>query len=304
MLISLKYDLTTAVIDTSGAQLLSLRDRNGKEYMWQREPKFWPRTSPVLFPAIGNSRGGKTIFDGQWYELSKHGFAKEMEFKAERRTESEVLLAIKDTEETRRCYPYEFGFSICFKLTEAGIWTEYQVENQGSKTMYYCLGAHPGFNCPMEEGESFEDYRLQFDHEEDCHAVVYDLEALEFDRGKPGYHLERTSVLPLRYELFDSDAVYFEGLKSKKVSLIHGSTGKGVQVSFEDFASVAFWTPMGKQAPFLCIEPWNGSAICSDEDDEFAHKHDVQRLKAGEKRTYMLGIRILDGKETAGTKLK
>lgn len=294
MLISLKNDYVMTVIDTVGAQMLSLRDRNGKEYMWQRDPKFWPRTSPVLFPAIGNSRDGKTVFDGQSYELSKHGFAKEMDFRAEQRTESAVRLVIEDTEETRNCYPYKFGFAMSYKLTEDGIRIEYQVENRDTRPMYYCIGAHPGFNCPMEEGQYFEDYQLQFEMEENCFACVYDLNALEFDRASKGYHLDHTAVIPLRYELFDHDAIYFEGLKSKKVSLIHGGTGRGVEVSFEDFASVAFWTPTGKRAPFLCIEPWNGSAICSDEDDEFAHKHDVQCLKAGEKRTYRLGIRISD----------
>jgi len=300
MLISLKNDYAAAVIDTKGAQMLSLKDRARKEYIWQRDPGFWPRSSPVLFPAIGNCRGGKTIFDGQWYELPKHGFAREMEFQARQREESAVTLVIGDTEQTRGCYPYGFGFSICYKLAGHGILTEYQVENRDTKTMYYCIGAHPGFNCPMEEGERFEDYQLRFEKEEDCHAVVYDLEASQFDRACRGYYLDHTAVLPLRYGLFDRDAVYFEGLRSKKVSLVHKRTGRGVEVSFADFASVAFWTPAGKRAPFLCIEPWNGSAVCSDEDDEFAHKHDVQCLRAGEKRVYRLGIRILGEREGEG----
>ncbi len=293
MLISLKKNGAEAVVDTAGAQLLSLKDRNGKEYMWQRAPEFWARTSPVLFPAIGNSRGGKTIFEGTWYELSKHGFAKDMEFEAEKTGEGEASFVITDTEETRRRYPYRFSFAMDYKLTEDGILIGYQVENRDLKTMYYCLGAHPGFMCPMEEGERFEDYQLRFETKEDCRGIVYDLDALEFDRKSRGYHLDHTDILPLAYELFDSDAIYFEGLQSKKVSLIHKDTEKGVEVSFEDFASVAFWTPAGKRAPFLCVEPWNGSAICSDEDDEFAHKHDVQILGPGEKKHYGLGIRIL-----------
>ena len=295
MLITLKNVFLTAVIDTTGAQLLSLKDKDGKEYMWQRDPQFWSRTSPVLFPAIGNSRGGKTIFEGQWYELPKHGFAKDMEFEEESRGEACVRLAVKATEETRKRYPYEFSFAMEYNLTGDGLWIEYQVENRDSKAMYYCLGAHPGFNCPLKEGERFEDYQLPFEKEEDCHAIVYDVNALEFDRESRGYHLDHESVLPLRYPLFDSDAIYFENLNSKTVSLIHPATGRGVEVLFGDFASVAFWTPMGKEAPFLCVEPWIGSAICSDEDDQFAHKHDVQRLESGQKKSYRLGIRILGG---------
>lgn len=296
MRISLNNNGAAAVIDTGGAQLISLKDQAGKEYIWQRDPAFWARCSPVLFPAIGNSRGGKTVFEGTWYELCKHGFAKDMEFKPEQSSGQEVSLVLEDTDETRKHYPYRFRFGMNYKLEENGIVIQYQVENRDDKAMYYCLGAHPGFNCPMNENERFEDYELRFEKEEDCHAIVYDLEALEFDKKSQGYYLDHTAVLPLAYYLFDRDAIYFEGLKSRKVSLVHGSTQGGVEVSFEDFSSVAFWTPMNVQAPFLCIEPWNGSAICSDEDDEFAHKHDVQRLEPGQKKCYNLGIRILEGK--------
>lgn len=294
MLISLKNHAITAVIDQTGAQMLSLKDDKGKEYLWQRNPEYWGRTSPVLFPAVGNCRGGKTIFDGTWHELKKHGFAKDMEFRTRRQSDEEVSLILEDTEETRESYPYKFSLVMDYRLTEDGIEIEYQVENRDPKRLYYCLGAHPGFNCPLKEGERFEDYQLRFEKEEDCHSIVYDLDALQFDRASRGYHLDHTDVLPLTYGLFDHDAIYFEGLKSKKVSLVHGGTGNGVEVSFADFASVAFWTPVGKKAPFLCIEPWNGSAVCSDEDDQFAHKHDVQSLEPGQKRGYRLGIRILD----------
>lgn len=293
MLISLGNDFVTAVIDTLGAQLMSLKDKEGKEYMWQRDPRFWAKTSPVLFPAIGNSRGGKTIFDGKWYNLPKHGFAKEMEFQVESQSETAVSLSLEASEETKNSYPYTFRFVMTYELNREGISIGYQVENKDAKTMYYCLGAHPAFKCPMEEGVGFEDYRLQFEQEEDCYATVYDLKALEFDSDSKGYHLDHTAVLPLRYPLFDSDAIYFETLQSKKVSLVHGISGKGVEVDFRDFATVAFWTPTGTEAPFLCIEPWNGSAIRSDEDDEFSHKRNVQVLEAGEKRDYRLGIRIL-----------
>lgn len=295
MLISLKNEFVSAVIETEGAELQSLKDRNEKEYIWQRDPRFWAKCSPVLFPAVGNSRCGRTIFDGQWYQLSKHGFAKDMEFAVEAQSEEKASLVLKATKKTREVFPYEFCFVMEYQLTDNGISVKYGVENQGEKTMYYCLGAHPAFNCPLEEGDCFEDYRLEFEHKEECHAMVYDLNALEFDTESRGYHMADTAVLPLRYELFDSDAIFFEKLKSQKVSLVHGRTKKGVEVAFGDFATIAFWTPAGKRAPFLCIEPWNGSAIRSDEDDEFMHRHYVQKLDAGERKEYRLGIRILQG---------
>ena len=121
-------------------------------------------------------------------------------------------------------FPYDFCLVMEYQLTDEGILINYRVENHGEKTMYYCQGAHPAFNCPMEDGEHFEDYCLEFEHKENCCAMVYDLKRLEFDAESKGYHMADTAVLPLKYELFDSDAIYFENLKSQKVSLVHGRT--------------------------------------------------------------------------------
>lgn len=103
--------------------------------------------------------------------------------------------------------------------------------------------------------------------------------------------LDHTTVLPLTYELFANDAIFFTDLHSKKVVLKNPVTGCGVEVSFPDFATVAFWTAAATKAPFLCVEPWNGSAIRSDEDDNFLNRHYLQKVESGKKRTYLLEIK-------------
>ena len=77
------------------------------------------------------------------------------------------------------------------------------------------------------------------------------------------------------------------------MKLIHSGTKKGIQVDYSGFHSIAFWTPIGGNAPFLCIEPWNGAAIYDDEDNDFCHKRDVEILPAGESKTYELKISLL-----------
>lgn len=292
MLITLNNQTVSAAIDSMGAQLISLKDASGKEYIWQRDPKFWARCSPLLFPAIGNSRDGKTVIEDTVYEMPKHGFCKETDFEIRDQKESSVTFVISDNEYTKSMYPYEFRLSLTYTLTEDGISMDYQVENRDSRVIYYCLGAHPGFNCPLEDGEHFEDYQLEFEQKETLSAMVYDLEKLHFDSEWRIPVLNDSHIVPLDYRLFDRDALYFDELASRKVSIVHRNTRHGIEVDYRDFSSVAFWTPTAANAPLICVEPWNGSAIRSNEDDYFVHKKDVQKLACGESKTYHLGIRV------------
>ncbi|MCI9283257.1 MAG: aldose 1-epimerase family protein [Lachnospiraceae bacterium] len=284
---------TVAAIDSFGAQLISLKDADKKEYIWQRDPEIWPRCSPLLFPAVGNCRDGRTRFDGEWFEMEKHGFCKESDFIVDEQKEDAVTFRLTANAQTRNSYPYDFILSLTYCLENGILLMDYCVENPDCREICYCIGSHPGFICPLAEGETFEDYQLEFEKEENTCAMPYDLQALQFDAGKKGLELKHTQILPLSYELFREDAIYFDQIQSRKVALIHKKTRLGVEVSYPGFETVAFWTPYGKNAPFLCIEPWNGSAIRSDEDDDFMHRHHVQIVKSGEKKNYRMEIRIL-----------
>ncbi|MDD3252137.1 MAG: aldose 1-epimerase family protein [Lachnospiraceae bacterium] len=293
MFITIKDDSVSATVDTLGAQLISFQGRTGKEYIWQRDPAYWTSCSPLLFPAVGNSRNGKTLFDGISYDMPKHGVCRSEEFEVVSQSVNEVTLRLSANEATRIHYPYDFVLTLTYQLEDGRLQITYQVANPQDSELLYCIGAHPGFLCPMEDGAVFEDYQLEFEQVEDTTAMPYDLAAMQFDAAGNGLRLEHTSVLPLSYDLFDQDAVYFEQILSRRVSLIHKESRKGIEVSYPDFESVAFWTMSDKKAPFLCIEPWNGSAIRSDEDDEFAHKHQLQRLGAWESKVYLLELRVL-----------
>ena len=157
--------------------------------------------------------------------------------------------------------------------------------------MYYQLGAHPGFNCPLQSVERFEDYVLEFEQEETAGYHSYDLNCMEFNMNSYTPILDHAAVIPLTHELFANDAIFFTDLRSKKVTLKNPATGYGVEVSYPDFATVAFWTAAATKAPFLCVEPWNGSAIRSDEDDNFLNRHFLQKLEGGESKGYRVEIK-------------
>lgn len=293
MLITLHDSKATAVIDTLGAELISLTDENGNEYIWQRDPKYWSKCSPVLFPIVGNLRNNQTVIEGQTFTIPKHGFCREQEFIVSDQTDRSAVLKLTDSEYTKSMYPYSFVLSLSYALDGGMLSINYTVENTDHKTIYYCLGAHPGFNCPMEKGASFEDYDLVFEKEETVSSMVYHPESLHFEPSDRISRLDHSATLPICRELFKNDAVYLDNLKSRKVSIKNRKTQKGVEVSFPGFETVAFWTLNPEEAPFLCIEPWNGSAVYSTEDDEFIHKNHVQNLEAGAQKSYGLSIEIL-----------
>lgn len=293
MIVTLSNQAFTAQVDSMGAQLISLADAKGREYIWQRDPAYWQNCSPLLFPTVGNCRDGKTLIEGEWFEIPKHGFCKITDFAVEQPAKNRAVFTIQDSEKTRRMYPYAFRLSLTYTLTADGLHMDYLVENQDTRPICYNIGAHPGFNCPLYDGERFEDYVLEFEKEETASSMVYDAGRLQFDVNHRKPMLDHSNILPLSYGLFVDDAIFFDRIDSRKVAIKNPSTGKGVEVDYRDFETVAFWTAMPSKGPFLCVEPWNGSAIRSDEDDELKNRHFIQTVDVGEKKGYHLGIRIL-----------
>ncbi len=293
MQLTLKSQGYTVTVESLGAELKSYKNESGREFIWNSNPDFWPRSSPLLFPSIGNLRDGKTIINGKEYEIPKHGFVRDIDMDHEKEAENKITFSCCYNEETLKCYPFRFRFQQSYELDGPLLSTSYVITNDDDKDMYFHLGAHPGFMCPLEEGESFSDYVLKFPFEETCDSPVYDLENMQFNPDNTKRYLDDSDTIQLDYSLFDIDAIVFPHLKSKSVTLMNPATGKGIQMDYPDFSTIAFWTPAQVKAPFLCMEPWNGAAIFADEDNEFIHKRDIQTLKAGESRTYQFTIRLL-----------
>ena len=281
-------------INTKGAELKSFQTPCGKEFIWNSDPTHWMRSSPLLFPTIGNVRNNKTIFNGIEYPMPKHGFCKDLEFDILTLGDNYATFQLTSNEETIKSYPYHFKLLLSYELQRNKLHLSYQVINKSEATMYYHLGAHPGFRCPLESGEVLEDYVLQFEKEEHIKSILYDTEKLCFLSSKSHISLEHTSLLPLSSNLFDHDAIFFRHITSRAVSFINPATQNGIHLAYPEFSSLAVWTPVGGHSPLICIEPWNGAAIYDDEDDIFSHKRDDQILKQEESATYHLEISLLD----------
>ena len=293
MKITLTSENYQVTLDSFGAELKSFRDPSGKEFIWNSDPTYWMRSSPLLFPTIGNVRNNKTIINGTEYTMPKHGFCKESDFDVLSQSETQVTFSLTDSKDTLKMYPFHFELRLNYVLSGNKLLMTYDVFNKDASDMYYHIGAHPGFMCPLEEGEVLSDYVLEFSKEERLVSTVYDLENLCFSKNKTTTFAEKGKVLPLNASMFDQDVVYFPHTASRSVSLKNPSTGKGISMDYSGFKSIAFWTPVGGKAPFLCLEPWNGAAIFDDEDDIFSHKRDIEVLAPSKNASYILEISLL-----------
>ena len=293
MEIVLKRGGLTARVDTMGGELVSLRDAAGTEYIWNGDPAFWPGRNPLLFPIVGNLKDGQVLFHGQPYEMSRHGFARDLDFSPVERDDRHVVLELRESPETLSRYPFPFSLRVCHTLTEDGFSTAFRVENTGSTPMPFCIGAHTAFRCPLHKGERFEDYQIVFDRPEQADTVLLTPEGLVSHDGREPL-LNGTDRFPLDRAVFGRlDTIILENLRSTGVSLLHRVTGHGVHLDFAGFPMVAFWTKSGCEAPFVCLEPWHGCAAVDNEDGEFFHKPHCITLAPGEIRDLRYTITLM-----------
>lgn len=292
MELHLKKGAMSAVCTDAGAELISLTDAKGTEYIWGGDKAYWGGRNPVLFPIVGNLNDGKIRIKGKTYEMGRHGFARNSVFEVADSGADFVEYRLVSSDATMEKYPYVFDFRVTHTLHDDGFTTAFTVINSGDEVLPCCVGAHTAFRCPIHEGEAFTDYEICFPEEETCHTrVLSGAGCIRSDITLP--MLEATHVLPLRYEPFaELDTLIFDTLKSKSVTLRHKTGGHGVTMDFADFPLMAFWTNGGKQAPYLCIEPWMGHAAVVGESGELTDKPYLMLLQPGEKRTLAYKVTV------------
>ncbi|CAI8728718.1 LACX protein [Bacillus pseudomycoides] len=276
-------------ISEKGAELQSVRlKEDNTEYMWQGNPNYWGRRAPILFPIVGRLVDNIYYVDGKPYSLTQHGFARDLTFSVKEQSETKITYAVTSNQETLQKYPYEFELRVSYELDEQNIHVTYEVINPTSKEMFFSIGAHPGFNCPLIEGESFTDYHLSFNGPEHLETNVLKGPFLSKEKQ---LMVENKTELPLTYDLFKNDALIFENMNTNEISIRSHKHNKFVKVAFEGFPFVGVWT-LGNDAPFLCIEPWYGIADEVEPAKDFKEKKGVQSLQANETFTCRYSITI------------
>ena len=279
--IQLRYNGTAATVRQKGAQITSFRGTDGREVIWQADPKVWPQHAPVLFPVCGSVRDGRINIAGKPYPMTKHGFTRNPEFAVAHAGEDFVDLVLTPTEESKLMYPFDFAFHVTYRLFDNGYTTTFLVENRSDRVMPLCVGGHPGFICPMEPGAAFEDYRLVFAKAESGENTLAPGGYL-VDGAERLDELQDGRVLPLSHALFDArDALIFAGLNSRSVDLVHRVSGRGLRFDFPKMEVLAVWTMPNANADYICLEPWHGMPGRVQDSDTFEDKPYLTLLDPG-----------------------
>ncbi|EPI9977442.1 aldose 1-epimerase family protein [Listeria monocytogenes] len=276
-MIKLENEVLLVEMKRAGAELTRIFHKDtGLEYLWNADSKFWGRHSPVLFPTVGRLVEDTYLVDGKPYHLGQHGFARDRDFQVVEQTEKSVRFELDADEDSLAVYPYKFKLSIIYTIEKNTVAVSYEVENTDNKRIYFSIGAHPAFNLPLTDGTTFKDYYLDFGTEENLETLC--LEGPYRSGEIKKVVDEAARYLPLNYDLFKNDALIFEALKQKEMTIKSDKTPHFVKVSFPEFPFVGVWTAKAG-TPFLCIEPWYGIADGAGESVELRDKAGIEHLE-------------------------
>ena len=275
----LKNETITVTIDTAGAEMTSIRSAAGKEYLWSGDPQYWKRHAPVLFPLVGSVWNKEFRVGDQTYAMGQHGFARDMEFELTSATETEAWFRLTSSEETLAKYPYEFILDIGYRLGENSVENIWRVTNPAQTPLDFSIGGHPAFVCPQEEGEKQTDYRLWFDTTEPMTSAIIRQGGCVSDEKKT--IVTEDGYLPIDAHLFDDDALIIEYDQCHQVALVNPAGQKYLTVSFTA-PLFGVWSCPGKNAPFVCIEPWYGRCDAMGYEGQWKDRTWGNTLQAGE----------------------
>ena len=266
----LENDCLAISVDTHGAELSSIiNKKENKEMLWQGDPEYWGRKSPVLFPVVGKYKNGKTTYEGKEYSLGQHGFARDMEFVMAEKTSNKLTFILESNHKTLEVYPFNFRLTCTFQLVDNKIIVDWKVQNTDNKKIYFSIGAHPAFYC--EKSKTV----LTMNSE----SLKYSLVNADGLYTPKKYDVESEFVL--HDSIFDNDALIIENSNVTEVSLVDNDK-EYITVKF-DAPLFGIWSPTKKNAPFVCIEPWFGRCDAEDFSGDITEREWSNALEIGEK---------------------
>ena len=277
---TLKNEQLTIEISEHGAELQSIR-KDAYEYLWQGDPVFWGRRSPVLFPIVGSVWEKCFRVDGKVYEMGQHGFARDMDFELVNHSETEVWYRLESSEKTLSAYPWPFVLEIGYRLEGNSVTVLWKVTNPGESEMYFQIGAHPAFNYPDYDPETPDRGVVEFDRNENLQRSGFKGKGCVDSGARFPMPLSEDGLLHLKRDTFDDvDTLMLEDDQVHKVAFLKNDRSPYLTVTF-DAPVVAIWSPPKRNAPFFCIEPWYGRCDRADFTGEFKDRDWVNPLAPG-----------------------
>ncbi len=280
MIYTIQNEHLQVSVSSYGAELQSIKNVSGCEYLWQGDPKYWHEKAPVLFPFIARLQDKKYSLNGKEYSMEIHGFAKRSEFTCTASSSDSVTLTLSDTPASHEWYPYAFKLHITYRLDGNTLHVEQLVENLSQEQMHFALGGHPGFRVPLEEHEAFSDYYLEFAHPCTPDLIGFTADTVLLTGVNPQYPLLEGTKIPLEHTLFDGDALIMQNA-ARQVSLKNKASTHTVTVAYPQMPYIGFWKRDHSDAPYVCIEPWSSLPGRAELSEEIACRSDFIHLDPG-----------------------
>jgi len=290
-LVSIASDRISAAINPLGAELWSLRDEAGREYMTDADPAFWTGRAPLLFPIVGALNGGRYRLDDRDFTLPKHGFARTSRFELAERNAASATFRLTDSAETRRAYPFAFVLEMQFTADGDMLRMEARVGNPAAGSLWFSFGFHPAFAWPLPGGAARDAHRVVF---EECEPEpvrrIDPASGLVLPEPQPSPVAGDTLVPSTA--LFEPDAVIWDALRSRACTW-GAPGGSRLDLRFPDTPMLGIWQKPG--AAYLCIEPWQGIADPAGFTGDFRVKPGVVQLDGGGTCRFRMDVRVIPG---------
>lgn len=291
MIFKIASEEASAVIGLDGAMLNSLKKEN-VEYLWQGDEAHWSSQAPVCFPIVGVLPDNKAVAFGKECNMKRHGVARISPFEVFEQFDNSITFVQRASDDTKKLYPFEYELKIKYTINKSTVTNEYIITNKGNDKMPFVIGGHPAFNCPLCDGEKFEDYKVVFDRKmnkkvlrPDHHTGLVNVEQ-RYDA------LNDSDTIHLVHTLFEeNDAMIFDHIESKCATLI-GPRGRGIKIEYQDMTNLLVWSACGN-ADFVALEPWTGISNCSDENEIFENKRGMTVLNPNETISFKFKITMI-----------
>ncbi len=290
---TLKNEFLTATVTDVGGETLSIKDADGKEYMWRADPEIWEDRAPLLFPICGEIKDQSYTYGGKTYALQGHGFLPKLPLKVAEISDARIVFSAEESEKTLEKYPFKFKLTVTYSLVGKALIMQACVENTDEKELPFMFGGHPGLSLAVSPEETLEGHCIEFPGKESCD--IHYLQNVSFANPKaekfplPGGRLMLSDAL---FATPETDTLIFEGAPPS-VTLACERSGKRVTVSrSESLPFLCVWRMMGKGADFVCIEPWSGIPSDGVQNEVFETRGHMCRLAPSEKKEFSYSIEI------------
>lgn len=269
-------------VSEHGAELTSVYDKQQQqEDIWTADPAYWARHAPVLFPFVGKVNGGRYRYRGSEYEMGQHGFARDLDFRFVDASEGEVTYELTDTPETKKNYPFSFRLQIAYHLEWRTLQVLWRVFNPSeSEPLYFSIGAHPAFNWPSAAFPDKSGYTVDFGRDR-LEYVLIDPSTASVDWQHSSELVLPGGKLALTPDLFDRDALIFDGGQISRAVLCYPDGSPYVTMECAGFPSFGLWSKPRADAPYVCLEPWIGRCDNMGFQGELPEKFGEQELAPG-----------------------